>query len=160
MRKTTLVKTNAEVTDTVRVIKLVARNSIYNKSITVLLKKYPYKPSLTWFKQVANFINTNFVFINDAPRKEQVKTPDRLFLDKGGDCDDYSTLWSALLTRVNVKHNVKIIKYDVNEGWAHVFIIVPVKNGKVLTLDSVYILERGGMEKFNKQIAHVQSQTF
>lgn len=160
MRKTTIVKHHAQVTDTVRVIKFVARNSIYNNSITVLLKKYPFKPTLTWFKQVASFVNDNLSFINDATGREQIKTPDRLFSDRGGDCDDYSTMWSALLTRLNVKHHIKIIKYDANEGWAHVFVIVPVKNGSVITLDSVYIRERGGMEKFNKQIAHVQSQTF
>jgi predicted transglutaminase-like cysteine proteinase len=160
VQKIKVIKYNANAADTVRLIKTVAHNSINNNIINVLLKQYPYKPTLAWFASIANYINTNYRFINDATGKEQVRHPDNLVRSGGGDCDDYTTLWKTLLNRLNVHCYVKIIKYDVNKGWAHVYAVVPVKNGKQIILDSVYIMECGGMDKFNKEIAHVQSQIF
>jgi predicted transglutaminase-like cysteine proteinase len=151
---------NATAQDTVRLIKLVARNSINNNIINVFLKLYPYKPTLAWFAGVASYINTHFKFISDAPRREQVKHPDRLVRDGGGDCDDYTTLWKTLLNRVNVQCYIKIISYNTTDGWAHVYAVVPVKHGKPIILDSVYIMQLGGMNKFNKEIEHYQSQIF
>lgn len=155
------IRENSSVDDTVRLMIYVSKKFTNSNAVNVLLNIAPFTPSITWFKKIADSINQMVKYKFDDAGKEQVKTPDRfLLVDKNGDCDDYAVLWSTLLRKLNVKHHIKIVKYDTNQGWAHVYVIVPVKNGKYITLDNVYIALRGGMSQFNKEISHIESKIF
>jgi Transglutaminase-like domain len=77
-------------------------------------------------------------FLSSPRLHEQIKTPDLfLLIDKQGDCDDYATLWMAILHAVDVKAQPKIVDYESDGYWDHIYVIVPIKDRGYLTLDNV-----------------------
>jgi hypothetical protein len=162
------VKKNATVDDTVKLIQQTAEEYKESKAVNVLLKRIDKDQSKNpgdWLFSLFSIIFHNTEYEHDESGKEQIKTPDRFLLkDKKGDCDDYTVLLSAVLRRLNVKHFVKIVKYDRNKGWAHVYVVVPAmrKGGKktMIVLDLVLAKNNGGLKMFNQEVSHVESKMF
>lgn len=148
----TTLKSNPTVYDTVNLVKQVAYQYQHDSVITDFLKAIPFQNNIPWFDAMFNHIkaHTNYAF--DMDGFEQIKTPNRFVLiDKKGDCDDYTVFWGALLNRAKVKWAPKIVKYNINEGFAHIYPIVYLTNNEYITLDNV-------VGVFNKEVNHVYSE--
>lgn len=161
-----LIKKNASAEDTVALIEKTGFEERNSETVQRLLKKIPFEPRLTWFKNMFWLIDSLFEFQEDDPTcvkedricKERVKIPDRMVKDGGGDCDDFSTLWTAILLNesVNVKSQRKIIGYE-SKGWDHVYVIVPVQGQPYLVLDNVAGKYRG---TFNVEVDSRRQKVF
>lgn len=153
-----LIKDNATVFDAVELIQETATEHKNSKAVNLILSLFPFVSSIDWFKQVHNYLDKKIVYEYDQIGREQIKTPDRFLIkDLIGDCDDFSTLWSAVLRRLGIKHFIKIVKYSAGGNWAHVYVIVPQKNGKYITLDNVAF--KFGKKIF-EEVPHVESKIF
>lgn len=118
----TQIKGNATVYETVSLVKKVAKDKAYSLAIKNVLSKFPFQPSKDWLKTVFAHFNKELVYQFDQPGHEQIKTPDWFYLGaKRGDCDDFTTLWGALLTNVGIKWAPKIVSYSKGGDWAHIY---------------------------------------
>lgn len=155
--KTTLINPNATVEDTVKQIKVLAKAHANSAAIDRLLEYVPYyrfKNDLQFLQVMYEEIAKLTTYILDQEGREQLKTPDRfLLIDGKGDCDDYAILWAALLTRLNKKYFIKIVKYNPAGDWAHVYITVPTIQGPTIILDNV-------LKIFNKEVKYYEAKTF
>jgi predicted transglutaminase-like cysteine proteinase len=157
-RTTRIIKRKASVYDAVSLIKQTAREHKNSAAVSRILSLYPFSRSMDWFKTVHNYLSAQIKYRYDEAGREQIKTPDRFLLKDGfGDCDDFSTLWAAILNRLGILHHIKIVKYQPGGNWAHVYVIVPRKGGKYLVLDNVAHLF--GKEPF-EEVQHVESEKF
>lgn len=134
---TTLIKKNSTAADAVRLAQRTAIAEKNSATVTRLLKKLPFQPTLAWFEKMFWLIDSEFEYKYDYEGREQIKTPDRLAEDGAGDCDDFSTLWLSILERVDVLGHPKIVDYERDGYWDHIYVIVPVKAGSYITLDNV-----------------------
>ena len=148
----TTLKSNPTVYDTVNLVKTVAFQYQNDTVINDFLKAIPFENNITWFEAMFNHIQANTTYAFDADGYEQIKTPNRFVLiDKKGDCDDYTVFWGALLNRAKIKWAPKIVKYNINQGFAHIYPIVYLENGEHLILDNV-------LGYFNQEVNHVYSE--
>lgn len=148
----TTLKSNPTVYDTVSLVKQVAYQYQHDSVITDFLKAIPFQNNIPWFSSMFNYIKANTTYAFDLDGFEQIKTPNRFVLiDHKGDCDDYTVFWGALLNRAKVKWAPKIVKYNINEGFAHIYPIVYLTNNEYITLDNV-------VGVFNKEVNHVYSE--
>lgn len=161
--KSVTVKKDSTADDAVNLCIETAYQFRNSKAVNYLLSKLPFKNKLSWFEDMFWLIDSMTTYQYDKPGREQIKTPDRfLFQDQVGDCDDYSTLWLAILYRLGVTAYPKIVNYQEDKHWDHIYVIVPIKgkrrNGKdYIVLDNVY----GKYHfKFNTEVEHVDSKVF
>jgi hypothetical protein len=156
--KSVPVKSNSTAADAVNFILSEVPRRKGSEAITRVLAMFPYQPRLSWFKQVYDYLDRSITYRYDDPGREQVKTPNRFLLDdRDGDCDDFSMYWLALLAAVDVKAYPKIVDYQPDAVWDHIYVIVPLKGGKYLTLDNVYG-KFGGL--FGQEVTYQDSQVF
>lgn len=155
----TLIKKNASAEDTVRLAQQVAWDERNSDAVNLVLQKFPFQPTLDWFKKVFWYIDSVTDYKYDDEGREQVKTPDRFLLkDKNGDCDDYATNWKAILNNVGVEAWFKIVDYEDDGYWDHIYVIVPLKGtDEYITLDNV----AGKFRKtFNVEVEHKTEKIF
>jgi hypothetical protein len=153
----TLIKKNASASDTVRLAQLVAWEHRNSSAVLTILQQFPFEPRLSWFRQVFWYIDKKLDYKFDDEGREQVKTPDRLFADGFGDCDDYSTLWMAILNNVGIESKPKIVDYEADGYWDHIYVIVPTQEGDYITLDNVAGKFRG---TFNVEVERKDEKVF
>jgi transglutaminase-like putative cysteine protease len=156
--KGTLIKRNASTEQVVRYCQYVASKTSNSKSIDYLLSQYPFEARLSWFEKMFWLIDSMTEYRYDDPGREQIKTPDVLLLEeKNGDCDDYSTTWLSLLKRVEVKAMPKIVDYESDGFWDHIYVIVPVRGREYITLDNVMGKFK---KKFNVEVDYQKDKIF
>ena len=75
----------------------------------------------------------------DENGKEQLREPNRSWADResGIDCDCYSILISSILTNLGIDHKYRITKYNGNDYYQHVYVVIKQKNGKEIIIDPV-----------------------
>jgi len=150
---TQVVKRNQSVEDTINLIKQTSEKHKLSDAVRSL-DVSGSKNLMTMLESIFNQIKSRTTYRFDEPEREQIKTPDRFLLDdKFGDCDDFTVLWSAFLKSFNMPHFLKIVKYKLDENWAHIYVIVPLKSEKYIPLDNV-------LGTFNKEVKHVKSKLF
>jgi transglutaminase-like putative cysteine protease len=154
---TTVVNRNASAEDTVALVQKVAWEERNSTTVKALLSQLPFQPRLSWVEKMYWLIDSKFEYQYDADGKEQVKTPDRMARDGGGDCDDFSTLWKAILNSVDVACWLKIVSYEKGKVWEHIYPVVPVQDGSPIVIDNV----AGKFRKtFNVEVEHVDVKIF
>lgn len=67
----------------------------------------------------------------DELGKEQVRSPNRLVHDRAGDCDCFTAFISSVLLNLGIDHLLRMTAYE--EGWQHIYIIVPKRKGQLIT---------------------------
>lgn len=154
-----LIKHGCNEDDVINLVFKTAMQQANCNEVRAIFDLYPIEnyPNLyEWLKLVYNLIAQISTYANDTQGREQIKTPERfLFIDKCGDCDDYTTLWATILSIAKILFLVKLVKYDLNENWAHVYIIVPTNKPKqYITLDNV------NPAGFNKEVSYVQQKLY
>lgn len=153
----TLIKKKSTAIDAVKLIQEVAWVERNSGTVQKLLKEIPFEPRLSWFEKMFWHIDKLVKYEYDDPGREQIKTPDRLMFDRAGDCDDFSLLWLALLNNVGVQAQLKIVDYENDGYWDHIYVIVPVKNRDYLVLDNVAGKFRG---TFNVEVERENEKVF
>lgn len=147
-----------EVLATVKKVGEAGKNSAVVNAISAQFPYDKYKDKYQWLKDIFNYIDKKVQYRFDDLGFEQIKTPERFVVKDGaGDCDDYTTLWVAILSKHNIKHYRKIVKYRKDGIWAHIYVVVPATNGKgkekMIVLDNV-------LKVFDKEVKHVESKMY
>jgi hypothetical protein len=93
-----------------------------------------------------HFITDHIAYKKDEDGKEQVRSPARTWHDRknrdekgkpmGVDCDCYTVFISSVLSNLNIKHKLRITKYNENH-FQHIYPVVPLENGRYITIDCV-----------------------
>ncbi len=101
-------------------------------------------------KEIWNWAYKHIQYHKDEPNKEQIRSFRRSFYDRvrGVDCDDFTVLISSLLTCLNIKHILRVAKYNVENGFQHIYPVVPIGNGNYITVDCV-------VDKFNYEVPFI-----
>jgi transglutaminase-like putative cysteine protease len=153
----TVIKKKSTAIDAVKLIQQVAWAERNSAAVQKLLKEVPFEPRLSWFEKMFWHIDKLTKYEYDDPGREQIKTPDRFLHDGTGDCDDYSTLWLAILNHVDVLAQPKIVDYENDGYWDHIYVIVPAKGRNYLVLDNVAGKFRG---TFNVEVERKNERVF
>lgn len=131
----TTVKRNALVEDTVTLIPKIVKHYRWQAKKYVDaelrgLSEYQACEKL-WY-----FVKNHFRFQKDEARKEQLKTPRRFVHDGFGDCDDGTIFISCCLSWLSIPVIIRISK-NTRDYFQHVYPVVPLVNGKYITIDFV-----------------------
>lgn len=150
---TGILKRNGSVRDTVQLMGEIVKVTLNDtRKIAEILKGDNLHETCS---NIWNFIYTYIQYELDAPGREQLRRPARLWADRKGDCDCFSLLISSTLTNLNIPHFLRVTKYSA--GWQHVYVIVPTsKQGgnkeNYITIDAVldkYNYEKPFTDKFD-----------
>ncbi len=89
-------------------------------------------------RNIWEFLYRHIRFHKDDHDREQVRSPARSWHDRerGIDCDCFTVFISTLLVNLGIPHTLRITKYS-GPGFQHIYPIVPLKNGRYITIDCV-----------------------
>lgn len=145
------VKMGANVSDTVEFIPMVAKRTQWQveKFVNQELRGLSdYKAcEKLWY-----FVKNHIRYKKDERGIEQVRSPRRLIHDGVGDCDCFTTFISTCLSVLKIPVINRITKYKEN-FFQHIYPIVPLGNGKYITMDCV-------VDKFNYEEPYTQKKDF
>lgn len=96
-------------------------------------------------RNIWNFVYNHIAYEEDTEGFEDVRDPVRLWKDKIGDCDCYSLFIATCLHNLNIRFKFRVTSYGPRETvngfldpqWEHIYVIVPTKGGKHITIDCV-----------------------
>lgn len=135
-RTTQTAKRDAQVAHTVNFIPQVVYNTLHHTE--KIAKELEGKNTYETCKNIWHFVYDHITYKKDAHGLEQVRSPARAWADRneGVDCDCYTTFISSILTNLRIPHTYRITKYK-DDNWQHIYPVVPIGNGKHITLDCV-----------------------
>ena len=142
------IRSNAEVAHTLQLIPKVVKETLYQTSqLAQHLKGNNINETC---ENIWDFVYQHIAYRKDEDGKEQVRSPARVWRDRtqGVDCDCYTTFISSILTNLHIPHVLRITKYN-KAHYQHIYPIVPLPNGKHITIDCV-------VEKFNYEEPYSQ----
>lgn len=132
-------KKGATVADTIRFIPNVVYDTLpHTKRFAFEVIKAPTLYETC--KNLWEFVFNHIKYRKDEDGKEQVRSPARSWSDRqqGVDCDCYTVFISSILTNLKIKHVLRITKYG-EDHFQHIYPIVPIGNGKYITIDCVVL---------------------
>ena len=144
------IKKGATVTDTVRFIPQVVRETLFQTAkIAPLLKG---KNVYDTCRNIWEFVYQHIAYKKDADGREQIRSPARGWHDRhhGIDCDCYTVFISSILSNLNIKHKLRITKYR-EDHFQHIYPIVPTAGGTYITVDCV-------VDRFNYEEPYSEKQ--
>ena len=145
-------KKGATVSDTVKFIPQVVRETMWQtERIAPLLKGETIYDTCS---NIWHFLYEHVKYKKDEDGKEQVRSPMRLWHDRfrGVDCDCFTTTVLSLLEHHNIKGLMRITKYK-QDHFQHIYPIVPIGNGKYITIDCV-------VDEFNYEEPYTEKKDF
>jgi hypothetical protein len=144
------IKKGATVNDTVRFIPKVVRETLFqtNKIAAQLKGKNTYETC----RNIWEFVYRHIAYKKDEEGKEQIRSPARAWHDRtqGVDCDCYTVFISSILSNLKIKHKLRITKYK-QDHFQHIYPIVPIEEGKYITVDCV-------VDQFNYEEPYSEKQ--
>ena len=152
-----VVKKNATVDDTIELIPAVVKQSLPQaKRIAKQLEGRTLRETC---RNIWQWIVDHIEYELDKPNREQVRTFSRMFWDRKGDCDCYSTAISAMLHHVHggVKHALRITKYDHKPYFQHIYVVVPEK-GQLGEPGSTYITIDPVVDSFDYEVPFTENK--
>jgi hypothetical protein len=132
-------KKGATVSDTIRFIPMVVYDTLFHtkRFANEVIKADTLHETC---KNIWEFVFKHIAYKKDEDGKEQVRSPARAWHDRhnyqGVDCDCYTVFISSILTNLKIKHVLRITKYE-EDHFQHIYPIVPIGNGKHITIDCV-----------------------
>lgn len=141
---------NATVQDTVNLIRQTVNKYADSQVVKNLVKKLQAESTTkeNFLENLFSFACKHVSYLRDENGHEKVYTPERLLREGRGDCKKFSTLIGATLKRAGFNPVLKIVSYD-GKTWAHIYIIVPLGDGRAyITLDPV------NKCMYNKEVNH------
>lgn len=102
-------------------------------------------------KALFTFMYQHIDYKEDAKGFEQLREPARLFLDKIGDCDCYSVFIKSVLQNLGIKSHFKVVKFNGNENFSHVYVVVPkFPNAKMSNKNDYWVIDPV-LDTFNQE---------
>ena len=152
--ETITIKRNAGVKHTVKFIPQVVKETTNETQgiARTLLAETLYQTC----KNIWQWVYDHIKYEKDETGKEQVRSPVRMFWDRKGDCDCFTTFIDSVLVNVSrmkkwpLKIVNRITKYST-ENFQHIYPIVITPEGKRIVLDCV-------TEHFNYEEAYSEKQ--
>jgi hypothetical protein len=94
------------------------------------------------------YILVNYIaYEPDQPGIEQIRSTNRLWSDKIGDCDCFAFTISCVLHNLKIKHKLRITQYKEKDGFQHIYVVVP-NRGKEIIIDAC-------LERFNIEVPYI-----
>lgn len=118
-----------------------------------LLQKLPSPADIVAFTYALFRYLDHVIYELDPTGHEIVTTPQRLIINGKGDCKKMSVFIGAVLKRAGFIPFLKVVSYNAQE-WAHIYVILPLTDGKYLTLDPV------NYRQFDTEVDYQVSQVF
>ncbi len=133
-----IVKYNATLEDTLKLVSLISsRDSYQVKGLAEKLKAGTVEQTA---HNIWNFLKSNIPYKEDTRGTEQVRTPARVIEDAkngiGVDCDCMTTLVSAILKELNIKHYYKVVAWQ-GDNYAHIYPVAIDNNGNEYAIDGI-----------------------
>ncbi|MCU0435927.1 MAG: hypothetical protein MUC87_20890 [Bacteroidia bacterium] len=132
------VKVNAKLDDTLAMFPVKVKEFYFQAE--AIAKKVLADPQGNVLKtcfNIWNFLTKHLAYVPDEDGKEQVRSTWRLWADRKGDCDCYSFFTSCVLTQLRIPHFFRITEYDPDDGFQHIYVVVPQKGQKDIVIDAV-----------------------
>lgn len=129
------VKMGATVSDTVDFIPQVVKNTQWQVE-NFVNEELRGLSTYSACEKLWHFVKNHVRYKKDKRGLEQVRSPRRLIHDGVGDCDCFTTFISTCLTALKIPVINRITKYKENY-FQHIYPIVPLGNGKYITMDCV-----------------------
>lgn len=128
------IKRQASVGDTVHFIKEKAPENVWQtKAIARVLKGRTLQDTC---RNIWNFVYQHIQYQKDEEGVEQVRSPRRVWWERKGDCDCFTSFISSVLLAMEppIPHQYRITKYDKEDPseirWQHIYPVVP-RNGRL-----------------------------
>jgi len=143
-----LITNNGNQLKTVEVIKHVVNESQEDNFIQNFVNLHKITPDLKGIEKLFNLIFFNTFFLADPEHTQFIRSPRRLFMDKCGNCVDYSTCIAAFCKYLKIPCQLVVIAADpkqpdnLNHIYCKVFFNLP--------LDLVIGQNQDGSERFKK----------
>lgn len=93
------------------------------------------------------FLVNYIAYQPDTPGIEQIRSTDRLWSDKLGDCDCFAFTTSCVLHQLKIKHSLRITQYNEKDGFQHIYVVVSHR-GKEIIIDAC-------LERFNIEVPYI-----
>jgi len=129
------IKRFANVNDTIEAIKRII--DVQHPAVYKLALSLQADSDAQTFENIWNFVRQNIQYKNDDKGVEQLRTPQRTLHDKLGDCDDFSILISAILTNLNIRHELIVAAYKSKNDWQHIYPVAYDTEGNRYVIDCV-----------------------
>lgn len=145
------VKMGATVSDTVDFIPEVVKNTQWQveKFVNQELRGLS---TYSACEKLWHFVKYHIRYKKDKRGLEQVRSPRRLIHDGVGDCDCFTTFISTCLIALKIPVINRITKYKA-DYFQHIYPIVPLGNGKYITMDCV-------VDRFNYEEPYTEKKDF
>ncbi len=160
------IKRDASVGNTVHFIRDKAPENIWQtKAIARLLKGKSLNDTC---RNLWNFVYQHIQYQKDDEGVEQVRSPRRVWWERKGDCDCYTSFISSVLLAMEppIPHKYRITKYDKEDPseirWQHIYPVVP-KNGRLdgkLDRRGDYIVLDCVKDAFDTEQSYYEKQDF
>lgn len=151
-----LIKENAKVEDTVKLIQKIVRETVWQaKKFAAFIKGKSLEDTC---RRLWTFCYTKIAYKKDEKNKEQVRDFCRVWADRhnfkrdknrkeildengnkipnGCDCDCVTSFISTTLSALRIKHALRRTKYW-EDHFQHIYVVVPIPGGGYYTLDPV-----------------------
>lgn len=107
-----------------------------------------------FYKRVFDLLYNHIQYEEDEAGKEILRSPNRLWYDKKGDCDCFATTISTILTNAKKKHSLRIVEIDNKGYYQHIYVVVPKNQNVPITANSprsdYYVIDPV-LDKFDKE---------
>jgi len=94
-------------------------------------------------RNIWHFLYDHIQYVPDRKGFEELRSPNRLWQDRAGDCDCYAFTISSILTNLEIGHRFRIIRQEGRAGFHHIYVIVP-QGREHITIDPV-------LNRFNEE---------
>lgn len=112
-------------------------------------------------KNIWEFLKIKIPYLIDKPGYQWIKSPGRLWFEKSGDCKSYSVFAASCLTNLNIPYGYRFTSYDSNDPTpTHVYVYVPLKNGKEIIIDAVWSGPFNTEKKFAHKTDYAMAKTY
>lgn len=145
------VKMGATVSDTVDFIPQVVRNTQWQVE-NFINQELRGLSTYSACEKLWHFVKYHIRYKKDKRGLEQVRSPRRLIHDGVGDCDCFTTFIGTCLVALKIPVINRITKYK-EDFFQHIYPIVPLGNGRYITMDCV-------VDRFNYEEPYTEKKDF
>ncbi len=118
----------------------------------IIVPNYQNKSIHQICKELWIWAYSHIQYEKDEKGKEQIRSFRRSFWERerGIDCDDFTVLIASLLTIYRIPQILRVAMYNKENGYQHIYPIVPLENGDYITMDCV-------VDTFNYEVPFIKN---
>jgi hypothetical protein len=143
----TVVKKKAELTDTINLFPEYVPRYAYQAKLLAKEKGDKNGDVHNSCYNIWHFLVNYIAYDPDTPGIEQIRSTNRLWSDKFGDCDCFVFTVSCYLHVLKIFHILRVTEYREKDGFQHIYVVVPHR-GKEIIIDAC-------LERFNIEVPYI-----